>query len=190
MALRPRLLVISLLVALVISVPIGYAVYRITTPQTDAVLDEPGLYDIPLDDGATGEPGRPLPDVELLDADGAVVRSSDLVGSPAVINVWFAACPPCERELPDFAEVHAEYGDRVRFVGVNPFDDPDRMTAFAAERAVRYELWRDPDSAFIDAVFLAAFPATYFVDDEGRIVREAGVLNADQLREGIEELLG
>jgi peroxiredoxin len=195
MAIRPRLLVLSILGALAISVPAGYAMYRITTPNVDAVLDEPGIYDIPVDgdaldtdtlDGA----GRPLPDVELLDATDTAVRSGSLVGTPAVINVWFAACPPCERELPDFAEVHAEYGDRVRFVGVNPFDDVDRMTDFARERGVAYELWRDPNSSFIDAIGVAAFPVTYFVDAEGRIAREAGVLNAEQLRERVEELLG
>lgn len=189
MAIRPRLLVFSMLGALAISVPAGYAMYRITTPGVDAVLEEPGLVDIPLDDDAPDATGRPLPDIELLDADDDVVRSGSLVGVPAVINVWFAACPPCERELPDFAEVHAEYGDEVRFVGVNPFDDAERMTQFASERGVSYELWRDPDSTFIDAIGVAAFPVTYFVDADGRIVREAGVLNAQQLRERVEELL-
>ncbi len=195
MAIRPRLLVLSMLGALAISVPAGYAMYRITTPNVDAILDEPGIYDIPLDDDALdGDTldgiGRPLPDIELIDAADTAVRSGSLVGAPAVINVWFAACPPCERELPDFAEVHAEYADRVRFVGVNPFDDVERMTEFARQRGVAYELWRDPDSSFIDAVGVAAFPVTYFVDADGMIVREAGVLDAEQLRRRVEELLG
>jgi peroxiredoxin len=195
MAIRPRLLVLSMLGALAISVPAGYAMYRITTPNVDAILDEAGIYDIPLDDDALdGDTldgaGRPLPDIELLDAADTAVRSGSLVGAPAVINVWFAACPPCERELPDFAEVHSEYADRVRFVGVNPFDDVERMTEFARQRGVAYELWRDPDSSFIDAVGVAAFPVTYFVDADGLIVREAGVLDAEQLRRRVEELLG
>ena len=33
-----------------------------------------------------------------------------------VVNVWYSTCPPCARELADFAAVHAEIGDEVRFV--------------------------------------------------------------------------
>ena len=37
-----------------------------------------------------------------------------------VVNLWYSTCPPCARELADFAAVEAEVGDDVRFVGVNP----------------------------------------------------------------------
>ena len=185
-------MVISLVVALVVSVPLGWLVYRLTddSPPIDAsaVLDEPGEYQIPSEEGAP-TPGRALPAVELLDADDQPVDTADLIGTPAVINVWFAACPPCERELADFAEVHAEYGDRVRFIGVNPFDDPARSAEFAAERGVTYELWQDTQSAFIDEVSLVAFPRTFFVDADGTIVAETGVIDAAGLRQAVEELL-
>lgn len=192
MAIRPRLMVISLLVALAISVPLGWLVYRATSDSTpidaSAVLDEPGEYQIPSEDGSP-TPGRRLPAIELLDADDQPISTTDLVGAPAIINVWFAACPPCERELADFAEVHAEFGDRVRFVGINPFDDPARSASFAAERGVTYELWQDTESAFIDEVSLVAFPRTYFVAADGMIVAETGVIDAAGLRQAVEELL-
>jgi peroxiredoxin len=107
---------------------------------------------------------------------------------PMVVNVWFSTCPPCARELADFAEVHREVGERVRFVGVNPFDGPEVMNRFASERGVAYELLRDDDAAFLDAVGVASFPRTLFVDARGVIVGEAGELDADELRTTIEEL--
>ena len=77
--------------------------------------------------------------------------------------------------------------DRVRFVGVNPFDQLDRMVEFAAERGVTYELLRDTDGAFLDAVALSSFPRTYLVDASGNIVAEVGEVRADELRKLIEE---
>jgi peroxiredoxin len=193
MVLRPRLLVVSLVVALGIGVMGGWILYRINAHAATAVMNTPGEYQEPLAPDlppveATPSAGSPLPDVVLTDADGLDVRSSDLVGDPLVINVWFSTCPPCARELADFAEVHAEVGDDVRFVGVNPFDGAESMTRFAAERGVTYELLRDDDGAFIDGVGLSSFPRTYFVDATGTIVGEVGEVHADDLRQMIEEL--
>ena len=39
-----------------------------------------------------------------------------------VVNLWQSTCPPCARELPAFAAVDDEYGDRVRFVGIDDLD--------------------------------------------------------------------
>lgn len=188
MRFRPRLFVVSIVVALLVGVVGGWAVHRLgQDDRVDAVLTEPGEYVLPAEDGPALT-GVAFPDVALTDPDGAEVRSAALIGTPLVVNVWFSTCPPCARELADFAEVHAEVGERVRFVGVNPFDRPDTMVAFAAERGVTYELLRDPDSAFLDAIELASFPRTLFVDAGGSIVGEAGELDADGLRRLIEEL--
>ncbi|TVR27125.1 MAG: TlpA family protein disulfide reductase [Ilumatobacter sp.] len=193
MALRPRLLVVSLAVALMVGVVGGWAMYQVTSDRTDAVvMNEPGEYQEPLDPHladlqAARTPGDTLPDVVLVDVDDAPVPTSSLTGGPLVINVWFSTCPPCARELADFAEVHHEVADRVRFVGVNPFDQPGRMVEFAAERDVTYELLRDIDGSFLDAVSLTSFPRTYLVDASGIIVAEVGEVHADDLRELIEE---
>lgn len=189
MRFRPRLFVVSMVVALVVGVAGGWGVYQLAADDpVDAVLSVPGEYVLPAEDGPALA-GLGFPDVVLTDPDGDEVRSGDLIGTPLVVNVWFSTCPPCERELADFAEVHAELGERVRFVGVNPFDRPDTMVSFAAERGVTYELLRDPESAFLDAIELTSFPRTLFVDAGGAIVGEAGELDADGLRRLIEELL-
>lgn len=189
MRFRPRLFVVSIVAALVVGVVGGWALHRFgSADRVDARLDVPGEYTLPLDEDPSIT-GAPFPDVVLTDPDGVEVRSGELVGTPLVVNVWFSTCPPCARELADFAEVHAEVGDRVRFVGVNPLDRPDTMVEFAAERGVTYELLRDDDSRFLDAIELTSFPRTLFVTADGVIVGEAGELDADGLRRLIEELL-
>ncbi len=190
--LRPRLLAVSLVVALVVGVAGGWLVHRLGGGvDAEGFMSEPGEYQEPIDShGAQAlapADGAAFPDVALVDADGVEVASGSLIGRPLVVNVWFSTCPPCARELSDFAEVHAEVSDRVRFVGVNPLDGPDTMVAFAAERGVTYELLRDTDSAFLDAIGVVSFPRTYFVAADGTIVGDHGELDADQLRHYVEE---
>lgn len=154
----------------------------------EAVLDEPGIYQQPLDDVNADVAGELVPDTALVDVAGGEVRLSEYRGSPMVVNLWFANCPPCQRELQDFATVHAEVGDRVRFVGVDPFDTVETMQRFAAARGVEYELLRDPERTFTNEIEVVAFPVTLFVDADGRILRQTGEIDADELRRAIDEL--
>jgi thiol-disulfide isomerase/thioredoxin len=188
--LRPRLLVVSLAVAAVIGVGGGIVLGRTMgdddVVDDDVVLSEPGEYQQPLD-GAPGEvTGVPFPEATLLDPSGFPVEASDLFGAPTVVNVWFTTCPPCARELADFAKVHFELDDKVRFVGINPIDDAATMLRFADERGVTYELYRDVGAALIDELGVVSFPTTLFVAADGTIVSTAGELDADELRARIE----
>lgn len=191
MALRPRLLVASLGVAVVVSIVGGYLVSRSGDDggdddiELDASVDQ---QDASIGTNAAVE-GIALPVVDLETNDGTIVSTADLLGQPLIVNVWFSTCGPCKKELPEFAAVQTDLGDRIRFVGVNPFDTPETNASFAAERGVAYELLRDPTSAFVDTVGITAFPVTLFVAADGTIVRQTGVLDEADLRTYAEELL-
>jgi peroxiredoxin len=151
-------------------------------------LDTPGEY---MEPGSPTNPplsDRGLPDVDLLAADGSNVRLPGDDRRPTVVNLWYSTCPPCARELADFAAVHGEVGDQVRFVGVDPLDTVDAMEHFAGDRGVRYELLRDDDFAFIDGLGIVAFPVTLFVDGDGRVVDQTGPIDDDELRAKLAEL--
>jgi thiol-disulfide isomerase/thioredoxin len=154
--------------------------------KPEVVLDQPGEYDEP---SGTNPPrsARHLPPVTLTDASGA---SAQLVpdGRPMVVNLWFSTCAPCARELADFAAVHREVGDKVRFVGVNPFDTAGAMTRFAGDRDVTYQLLRDPGEHFGRALGVSVYPVTLFVAGDGTIVDETGPIDATALRARVEAL--
>jgi thiol-disulfide isomerase/thioredoxin len=155
----------------------------------DVVMDAPGEYVEPS--GSTNPPvtGGTLPQAPLHDVEGEI---APLVpdGRPMVVNLWYSTCPPCARELPDLAAVHRDVGDEVRFVGVDPYDSVAAMTAFATERGVTYELLRDPGFELSDALGIAAFPVTLFVDPDGRIVEQTAALDDAELRALIAEHWG
>jgi peroxiredoxin len=159
-------------------------------PQVDGefVLDQPGIFQQPADDVNPDVSGNTVPDVELLDVDGEAIRLDAYAGRPLVVNVWFTRCEPCRRELRDFAEVHSQLAGEVQFVGVDPFDTVDAMVEFATERGVTYDLLRDPEREFTNAIGIIGFPVTLFVDADGRILRQTGVIDADGLRRAIEDL--
>lgn len=192
---RPRLLVASLVVAVLTAVGVGaWWSLASTTPRDDTsdgvVLDRPGEFSQPTI--ATNAPvsGTLLPVVDVRTSTGDALSTSTLVGSPLVVNVWFADCPPCRRELPAFAAAHATYGDRVRFVGVNPRDTAERARTFAEERGVRYEGYFDPDGVFLAAAGIATFPSTLLVDASGTIVvQRAGEMTQSELEQLIEAWL-
>ena len=200
MAVNRRLLVASLVVAASVSVAGGWALSQAgdgttigtsTAGSDDSVVDlgSPTVAQIPAISTNAALSGDPLPDVTLVDNDGNEVRTTDLLGEPLVLNLWFSTCVPCKRELPEFAVVHGELGDRIRFVGVNPLDTAETNESFARERGVQYELLRDPDGAFTAELGVANFPVTLFVAADGTIVRQTGVLDGATLREYAEELL-
>ena len=156
------------------------------------VLDEPGIFEQPLDDVNDDRSGERLPDVELSDINGSAVALDAYRGAPLVVNFWFSRCAPCRRELREFATVHDEVGERIQFVGVDPFDTVDAMQRFAEDRGVTYDLLRDTgdhdDRLLADELGIVGYPVTLFVDADGRILRQTGEIDAEGLRGAIEEL--
>ena len=196
-AVNRRLLAGSLAGAIVVSVAGGYALSRAgddsagdTAGGDIVVLDTPGTAQIPSIATNPEVTGDRLPVIDLETGDGDTISTAELLGTPLVINYWYSTCAPCRKELPAFAAVHAEYGDRVRFIGVNPLDTPEVNETFARDRGVQYELLRSPDDAYASTLEIATAPFTLFVAADGTIVRQTGVLDEDELRAHVEELLG
>lgn len=194
MRIRPRLLVASLLVAVVVIAIFAWTQQPDGTPgdtsDVDALLTDPGAVVTFPNDGLGNQDvaGDPLPDAVLVATDGTDVNLADMVGEPLVINLWYTTCPPCAKELPEFATVDAET-DEVRFIGVNTVDSLEAMERFASERGVEYDLYRDEQAELVDGIGATAFPVTLFVTSDGTIVEQTGALDADELRTKIGNLL-
>ena len=195
MAVNRTVLIGSLAFAVVVSLVGGYALSRSDdgdatsvnddiTVSSNGVFVEPGI--------AVNKPvqGKALPIVQLVATDGSPVSTSELLGQPLVINVWATSCEACKKEMPALAQMHAEFGDQVRFVGINQFANNDIALAFANDKGVRYELLSDLDGEFVTALGITGLPYTLFVASDGTIVSQKGIaLDADDLRKTITESL-
>ena len=183
--------VIAALVGVVIGLGVVGGVLAVTRDDDDVdgtfVLDQPGVYSEPVT--TIDQSGKPLPDVRLSDAAGQPVALQSFVGRPLVVNIWYSTCVPCARELRDFADVSRELGDAVQFVGVDPVDDAAKMQEFADARGVEYPLLMDSDGELVTNADVTAFPTTLFVSPDGEIVHQTNAIEADDLRQAIDEYL-
>ena len=112
---------------------------------------------------------------------------------PVVLNVWASWCIPCRSEGPLLSRAAREFGERVRFVGVNVRDSQDGARRFIAEffPDAPIEHWSDAGGNVpVDLGGSRAVPLTFFYAPAGELVElHTGVLDERTLALQIDELL-
>lgn len=140
------------------------------------------------------EAGAPILALTLPDASGQRQSLAQWKGRIIVANFWATWCPPCLKEIPDFAEVSRQFENApVQFVGIS-IDRPDSVAAFAREKQVPYPLLiATPQHLSLTAPLgntAQALPLTAIFAPDGSLhsVR-LGTLNRDELEGKIRALL-
>ncbi|MBI4127745.1 MAG: TlpA family protein disulfide reductase [Parcubacteria group bacterium] len=135
---------------------------------------------------------KEVPDLSFKDYSGGTTSLAELVGMPLVINSWASWCPFCVDELPDFAEVQKEFGDRVRIIAVNRAEPLSVAQQYSDNLKVTDDLLflLDPNDSFYRSIGGFSMPETIFVDGDGNIrEHKRGPLTVDEMRTKIETLL-
>ncbi len=135
---------------------------------------------------ASAAPPEQLPDFTLGDADGEPRALGEFLGRPLVLNFWATWCPPCVREMPLLADLHARSGDELQVLGV-AVDRLEPVRYFIDDLDIRYPvLVGEQDAMDVAALFGDAFlglPFTVFADADGRVVDiHLGEIHDDELR--------
>jgi len=159
------------------------------------------------DDDNAAEAGRSDGTLELRPADGAADAPlavavqwpddegdrplADELDGPTVVNFFASWCTPCIAEMPAFEEVFQDVGDEVDFIGVAVSDRTADAERIVEETGITYRWARDGRGDVANAAAVTQMPATMFVDADGTVVEvHSGALDADELRDLIEEHLG
>lgn len=92
------------------------------------------------------QPGDEIPEFELLDQNGDLVRSKDLFRTPTILYFFPAAgSPGCTKEASDFEAQMHEFDSRgYQIVGVSP-DPVERLKDFEEAHEISFKLLSDPD---------------------------------------------
>ena len=109
---------------------------------------------------------------------------------PVVINVWASWCIPCRSEAPLLERAFNQFGDEIRFIGVNVADTQSGAQEFIAEFALSFENLFDAPRSVPAALGASGVPQTYFFAPGGELVHyQPGVIDERTLALQIDELL-
>jgi cytochrome c biogenesis protein CcmG/thiol:disulfide interchange protein DsbE len=162
---------------------IGLLTWRVVEQDNaERLVDEVRAGDTPA------APELRLPE---LDGDGEVSLAS-LRGKAVVLNFWASWCEPCKEEAPMLQRSWEENRDRgVVVLGVNAQDLRKDARRFAERYGLTYPLVHDGPGKSLGRYGLVAFPETWWIDREGRLVAYAqGEFSQEELEENIERALG
>ena len=130
------------------------------------------------------------------DTEGNSITSEDLFSSNKItmINIWASWCGPCIRELPELQAISERLKEKnCGVIGLLYDGDGEEALETAkklmTDNGVSYPVILPPEN--VDSLFpLEAFPTTYFVDSEGKIVSEPIVgAYVDQYETTVDALL-
>jgi peroxiredoxin len=123
------------------------------------------------------------PDFELPTLDGRKLRLSDLRGQAVLLNLWCrcSGTGASNAEIPTLVALQNEYGPQgLQVIGVSldEYASAEDVSDYAREMNVNYPIVIGNISSFEKryggVIFL---PMTFFLDREGKVVRELGVRN-------------
>jgi thiol-disulfide isomerase/thioredoxin len=136
--------------------------------------------------------GRPAPSISADDVDGRHWTLADGEGRITWVNFWATNCEPCRTEMPAMERLADAYGDRLLVLGVDWGESRASVVDFVERYAIGYPILLDPDlDNFYRWAARAGLPRHYFIDGEGKVVREViGPLAPARMLEIVEELLG
>lgn len=141
---------------------------------------------------AVEERGEPL-ELSFETLEGTSMSLADIRPTPIVINLWYAACPPCRKEAPALKSLAEEFGDEVQFLGVNVRDQEAAANAFISNYQIPYANMLDTDGAMVALLSGVlppqATPSTVVLDAQGRAAaRVVGEVDESTLKGLIEDV--
>jgi thiol-disulfide isomerase/thioredoxin len=149
---------------------------------------------LPLGIYAQNKERRINPEFEVKLFDNTIVRAGDIKDRIAVIDFWATWCKPCLAEVPDYNDFYRDYRDKgVVFLALAIDSGKEEKVLEAAKRYNMEYPAGAPSKKEIKTIGkIRAFPTTWIIGPEGKIVREfVGVISGKQeaIREIVDQLL-
>jgi len=107
--------------------------------------------------------GERAADFTLKTLDGDKIGLRGLQGNVVVLDFWATWCGPCRQELPTIEKLRAEFGDAVRFYGVNN-EAAGTVKKFLASNRYEMPVLLDDNSTVHRLYGIRAIPALLVID--------------------------
>ena len=120
---------------------------------------------------ATGpEVGNSAPELKLETiTEAKPVKLSDYAGKVVVLDFWATWCGPCMEALPKLAKIQGEYGDKIQILAISS-EEKGLLQKFMATNRLPLKFVRDPFTLTTEKFGVTAYPTTFVIGKDGKIV--------------------
>ena len=113
-------------------------------------------------------------EIQLKDVFGNTVSLSDFRGNVVFLNFWATWCPPCVIEMPSMQKLHRRFKDKnFVMVAINSQETDARVKSFFDKYKLSFTALLDSSGEVGTWFDVNAFPTTFVLDKEGRIIGRA-----------------
>jgi cytochrome c biogenesis protein CcmG/thiol:disulfide interchange protein DsbE len=132
----------------------------------------------------------PTPMLAKLDGGGKSSLAA-YKGKVVVLNYWASWCDPCRKEAPLLQRWQKRLETRGGTVlGIDVLDVTDDAKAFVNRYGLTYPILRDPDGKSQAALGILAYPESFVINRQGKIVAaRRGVVDDKFMRDSVVPLL-
>ncbi|MEX2028913.1 MAG: TlpA disulfide reductase family protein [Candidatus Paceibacterota bacterium] len=130
--------------------------------------------------------------ISLVDYEGNTVSLEEFRGKPLVINSWAVWCPFCREELPDFAELQEEFGDKITVIAIDRQESLKKAKGYTDELGITDDMLflLDSSDSFYKSIGGFSMPETIFVNSAGEIiVQKRGPMELEEMREHTNKII-
>lgn len=119
---------------------------------------------------------RTLPDVEVKDLGGKMVKSSTILNTNGltIIDFWATWCKPCILELDNISDQYPrwqkETGVKIVAISIDDARNAAKVNPFVKGRDWTYEVYIDENSDFKRALNVGNIPHTFLLNKKGEII--------------------
>ena len=113
-------------------------------------------------------------EIQLKDVFGNTVSLSDFRGNVVFLNFWATWCPPCVIEMPSMQKLHRRFKDKnFVMVAINSQETDAQVKSFLNKYKLSFTALLDSSGEVGTWFDVNAFPTTFVLDKEGRIIGRA-----------------
>lgn len=117
--------------------------------------------------------GSPVPDFEIADFEGKLVRLSDNGGKNTLLIFWAGTCPHCEAAIPELKKLYDDYSVKTRFIGVSVDQKESDWRNAIVKNAIPWtniaEL-KGWDGTIVQEFYVYATPTFLLIDKDLKVI--------------------
>ncbi|UNK18687.1 TlpA family protein disulfide reductase [Paenibacillus sp. N3/727] len=142
----------------------------------------------------TSSKGLPPPErVTLENVMDSQQVTIDFTERPTVFIFFTSWCPSCIEDAPKIMSMHEKYKDQVNIYGINVTnrDEKREVKKYVYKYAIKYPVLLDKEGDLYAQYGGKGLPSLYFLDGQGKIVKEIiGSSDIDIIEQSFVNLIG